>query len=542
MERLHLRILNYAFSPQNTDELRKEILMQEYFYLPFNKKGPFIIDKITLPVFLQENDAAIYAQRTAFGYEVKTVFKKELLALISELNDLKEVKFYSNIPIHITFHVETLVEKKAEFIPQMPPEPSPESTPVLPEKEVSKTDTQESSQKPESLDQKNQTNEPEIQPSKQNIQPVEPDFESSKMTENGEAAEKGSGDNAVIDNKKEFKGVDKVREYFSILDAAGRRKIDPGYRFLNIHTLVETLYQQNGLDPLDIDKALGFVEMNGKPSNFTYHFIKNPTEKAKKDIVLKYLRFFGLEEYWLAYQDCCPEIKNEIKQSPELDQMKLKFPPKLYAERFQLTKFQKLKYDGGLVYRVTLTGETDTVEFNVTNPMQPALKVGKSYQLLDKNGEERTEDKKRKEENQLPKLLTKDDIADVFSETQKKKPSTQSDQSFDQIRKNKIIFYLKDKLKLQRPSAESKFKEFECDSDILNEFYQYIEYHKFGNLEVQGYTARRLMKELKITEPYEAFHYLLELRNSPGETKQKLKLLEGSLKAKRMENAARKNN
>lgn len=529
MKKLYLDILNHAFSLQTgVDEIQRQILKEEYFYLLFNNDTPFTIDNITLPVFLQENDAAIYVRKIAHGYNVKTMLSDELLAMISDLAGIKQVKFYSNTPIHITFSPQSFSKKEP---PNPPPEPAPAPPEQLPEP-IHQNYSQETKIDEliiHPLEQKEQPiNLPEPALEELNSPPVptpKPQLQEAEEMAHGKAEE----ERLQAGGKGQFVGTDKVREYFSILDAAARRKIDPGNHFMNIRTLVETLYQQNGLDPSDLDEALGF------PNKFTYNFIKNITEKAKKDVVLKYLSFFGLEEYWLSYQDCCMEIKNEIKRSHELDQMKLRYPAKLYAERFQLKKIRKLKYEGGLIYRVTLIGETDTVEFNVTDPMKPVLKVDRIYQLLDGNGDERAEDKKRKESESITKPPSKEELADILSSIQTKKSPVPADQSFEQIRKNKIVFYLKDKLKLQRPSAESKYKEFECDSDILNEFYEYIEHHRFGKLEVQGYTARRLVKELKITEPYEAFHYLLELRNSPGETKQKLKLLEGSLKAKKKE-------
>lgn len=532
MQALFSDIMNCALqSYMGKDELKKAILEQEYFYLPFMGEKPFLIDEITLPVLLQESSANIYVCKTAAGCCVNTMRKEELLALISDLTDLQEVRFYSTVPIHISYSPHALLENRLQVATgnkSVTPKPNPAPSP--------KPDLNELEQKPKvdvkpheqeetvSLEQKSKAVESE------SSKPMDSD-KLEAQSALPEAEEKLDGED---EGKRVLLGVDRVREYFSTLDVSRRQKMDPGHRFANIRTLVETLYQQNMLDPAGIDDALGFTK------NFTNDFIRNPAGKpVPKETVLKYLRYFGLEEYWITYQDCCPEIKREILKSQELNQFKLKYPAGLYAEKFRLTEICEGKYDGGIIYRVKLEGETDTVQFYVTNPMKPPLKIDRVYQLLDRDGKERKEDEKRKAEDKI-QPPSQSELADILANIQTKKAPVKGDRTFEQVRKDKIIFYLKDKLKLQLPSAESKYKEFECDPDILNEFYEYIINHRFGKLEIQGYTARKLIKDLKITEPYEAFHYLLELRSSPGETKQKLKLLEGSLKAKRMESAGGK--
>jgi len=574
---LFFSILNHAFSSnRDASQLQKKILEQEYFYLVFSSSGLFLIEGKTLPVLLQENDANIYVNKTAVGCSVKTVLKAELLELISSQANLKEIRFYSAVPIHISFPPQALLGSTAQTPPKtsdQAPKPmsddsiqssesSPEGNavglepggddsvselmpdlqpselelqpPELPSEEIPQdflSVSEPEDPTPESIPETPPDTKPEAapDPSPKPSTPAQPNPqstpESAKVSANpAPAAETPQG--------SQFLGVDKVKEYFSLFDVNARNKIDPGHRFTNIRTLVETLCQQNGLDFSDIDEAMDLRK------GTTNSFIKDPVGKpAKKEMVLKYLKFFGLEEYWLFYQDCCMEIKRQILASPDLNRAKIKYPAAPYAEKFRLTEIREGKYEGAILYRVTLVGEKDTVKLYVTNPMKPVLKIDRQYQLLDRDGKPRPEDEKRKN-NDIIQPPSKDDLAYILSGIEKKKPAAGSDRTFEQVRKDKIIFYLKDKLKLRIPSAESKYKEFESDTDILNEFYEYIVNRKFGKIEVQGYTARRLIKELKITEPYEAFHYLVELRANPGETKQKLKLIEGSLKAKKNEGAS----
>lgn len=575
MKSLFLKILNHAFSPGGGKSgLRDEILEQSYFYLAMRENTPFRINEKTISVLLQESDANIYVCKTAAGCIVKTLLKNELLGLISGLQGLEEVRFYSTVPIHVSFTPQELMGEPPETIPKasqtshpQPPEPAPEPdsepqpsdidlnaeidlglqmdgidpVPSIPEVEeqIPPMDTQVPDIEME-LEPPEQTPEPgtQIPNDELDLQIPDPAAESTPKEapkpdtpSKQEKLSSQPSESALSKSDSQFAGVDEVKKYFSLFDVAARNRIDPGHRFTHINTLVETLYQQNGLNTSDIDKALDFID------NFTSNFIKSaPKESKKKAVIRKYLDFFGLGEYWLFFQDDCPEIKREILNSSELNQQKIRYPAKPYAEKFRLTEICEGRYDGAIIYKVTLTGEKDTVQLFVTNPVKPVLKVGNVYQLLNRDGEERAEDLKRKSEEKI-ELPSEDEIADILRKVEGKEKGKPvgTERSFEQKRKDKIIFYLKDRLKLQLPSAENKFKEFESDSDILNEFYEYIVNRKFGNLEIQGYTARRLIKELKITEPYEAFHYLLELRYSPGETKQKLKLIEGSLKAKRQE-------
>ena len=66
-------------------------------------------------------------------------------------------------------------------------------------------------------------------------------------------------------------------------------------------------------------------------------------------------------------------------------------------------------------------------------------------------------------------------------------------------------------------SAEAKYKALEVEPDILDEFYKYVERHQVGSVEVQGYTAKRLLRETNLS-PYDVYLALVRLRSDPKGT------------------------
>ena len=98
---------------------------------------------------------------------------------------------------------------------------------------------------------------------------------------------------ATVANR-EWKLVADVRKCLTSPSAADRRKLDPGQNYENFHTLIRKLIQENGLDIEEMDRALGVQK--GMTHNICTDLKSN---NSSKEIVRKYLAYFGLEEFIL---------------------------------------------------------------------------------------------------------------------------------------------------------------------------------------------------------------------------------------------------
>ena len=108
-----------------------------------------------------------------------------------------------------------------------------------------------------------------------------------------------------IQSVTSFAGVDRVRKALDTYEVNARRKIDPGAYYENAHTLVQSLIQENSLDHSELDKALGLS------SGRTYSFCMNVTEPASKELIAKYLGYFGLAPYLYVFAKNCADLINE---------------------------------------------------------------------------------------------------------------------------------------------------------------------------------------------------------------------------------------
>ena len=78
-----------------------------------------------------------------------------------------------------------------------------------------------------------------------------------------------------------------MRRALETYEANARRKIDPGARYENIHTLIQTLAQQNEIDPTDMDKILGLTD------GYSRRFFISVTEiNPPIGVMQKYLSYF----------------------------------------------------------------------------------------------------------------------------------------------------------------------------------------------------------------------------------------------------------
>ena len=325
-------------------------------------------------------------------------------------------------------------------------------------------------------------------------------------------------------SSRTFKGVEEVRQALETYEANARRKLDPGARYENIHTLIQTLAQQNEIDPSDMDKILGLTE------GYSRRFFISVTEiNPPIDVMRKYLSYFGLEGYLYIYKADSRELARYLGSHKVIDKFALRSSPSPSAERFKLESIERGtdRDMNAYVYKLALTSNKGNhIDIVISNPMKPApLIVGREYQLMNRGGKVREVDEAPQKITGVSSLPGEDEMAALVASLEEKeggkKPGKEkSARTYEETRKDEIIKYFREK-GLDTRSATAKYRDLEIEDDILDEFYKYITKKQFGKLELFGYSARKLIKEMHM-EPYEAFLSLVQLRSSPQETKQRL--------------------
>jgi len=321
-----------------------------------------------------------------------------------------------------------------------------------------------------------------------------------------------------------FHGVEEVRNDLETYEARARRKLDKGARFENIHTLIQSLAQQNEIDPADLDQALDLA--SGYTRRF---FVDIKTLDPSIEVMRKYLAYFGLEEYLYIFKADCKELIRYLSTHKIIDKFKLKSPPSASAERFKLEKVERGRDGTAYVYKVYLaSNKGNSTQTVVSNPLKPPLVVGREYQLMKRDGRPRDEDALSQKITDASALPCESDlqalVKQLDDESQPKRSGkgaeNQEPRCYEEIRKDDLIKYFRTK-GMDGRSALAKYRDLEVEEDILDAFYKYIQKKKFGKLEVQGYTPRKLIQEMYM-EPYEAFLSLVQLRADPQNTKQRL--------------------
>lgn len=315
-------------------------------------------------------------------------------------------------------------------------------------------------------------------------------------------------------------GTEYVKAALDTFEPNARKKLDPGGRYENIHTLVESLSQQNGLDPSDLDNILNL------PNGYTRNFCINLKDgDPSQDVLMKYLTYFGLLEYLYLYKRDSLELLRLLKDHKKIDVYSLKSAT-INAERFRLDEIKRGRDGNGIfVYRLSLTSKRRSFQMVVSNPLN--LVVGREYQIVGLDSEEGQGASREATAYDLPSEET---LMQIVSELDQERKPTKKEKklsepaTYEEERKNRIVRYFREQ-GMDGRAAESKYKTLEVESDILDEFYKYIDAKQFGKLDLFGYTARRLMKDLHYA-PYDAYLLMAQLRADPQNTKQRLKYRE----------------
>lgn len=314
---------------------------------------------------------------------------------------------------------------------------------------------------------------------------------------------------------KRIQGVAEVKKALDTFETNARKKLDPGKLYENFATLVQTLVQQNNIDPSAMDK-----EINA-PAGYTKNLFANiHTTAPSKDLVLRYLSYFGLSEYLYLYAPNCPQIREELKSHKIIDKEKLKASPPLGVERYTLENIERGKNsDGFYIYRLTIRSKETSKEIVVSNPLN--LQIGREYQLVDQYGDTRKEDLKPKKQSDAMDVPSEKEMAEWVKEAERREKNGSREpveRTYEEKRKDAIIsFFRRTQRNINVKSAEAKYKALEVEADILDAFYKFITNEKTSPIEVEGYTAKRLKKETYLSD-YEIYTTLIRLRHDPKGT------------------------
>lgn len=328
-----------------------------------------------------------------------------------------------------------------------------------------------------------------------------------------------------------------VKKLIKMLDSQERSAISnyPTYSYFEkFPQLLQKLIQVNHCDPAKMDEELGL------PAGVTEITMTDPQANLSKDVLRKFLTYFGLQEYLYRYADNCDELRRELNANPHLFKSKI-IPAKVSTkERFCLEDLKRAKDDNGCwLYQLTFKSPTQNYVCVVTSPL--GMVVGKEYEL---------EGVSPKVDAAPPSMT--DPVPVVGKEEgdaviQKMKEQFEKDQrSYEETRKDYVIRYFKrgynpEGRELKLDEAEKYYKKLAKEDDLLDEFFwkhcfpQKVREQLEENPEYQrrraaqpkdvqskGYTAKKLQQEFNLTKAWETYFYMVDLRHEPKKTMERL--------------------
>lgn len=353
----------------------------------------------------------------------------------------------------------------------------------------------------------------------------------------------------IVDNNSELKLVDEVRKVLSEPSKAERKKLDPSGSYLNLHYLVEKLVFANRIDPMEMDELLGLNK------GFTKNFISDKRDDAiPMEAAERYLRYFGLQEFLYLFPADCKELREMLKNHPQMDkyQPKAAKGPEAGKEVFELTGIEQTKTDKGFnVFRLTFKSpdrpkpvrviSSTNIDMNVgwkytLEGLEPARSLSTISHVTGAATATASEPSQGELEAALEKAKEKEKAASdkkhgktapqQAREGKSRYYDTTPEQKAEKDRQTVLEWIIKHK-KVSSKEAMAEMAKFEDDTDVLAAFAKYCakEDKAASNFGRRGYTPARLMRKLNFT-PVEAFTILSDLRTKPQETLQMLKYRE----------------
>ncbi len=347
---------------------------------------------------------------------------------------------------------------------------------------------------------------------------------------------------------QEWKLVEDVRKCLTSPSAADRRKLDPGQNYENFHTLIRKLIQENGLDIEEMDRALGMQK--GMTHNICTDLKSN---NSSKEIVRKYLAYFGLEEFILMFKNESSEIARELKNSSQIDIYEITRASNKTEEPFKLTAMKPARLNGALLYELTLESVYRKQKTYVSCPFR--LVVGKEYNVGGLtplgNGPVAAKSAAKGAAKTSALIVASEEdeeeiLAKIEREQQKRTSGPQQRQSEQrkdarmsgkqrymeetpeekfEKEKNIILEFIIRTQGCNSRDAQQKFEPIGEYPAIVSDFVKWVKTKKPGGYGVRGYNAARLMNQLHYG-PYEAYLMLSNLERDPKKTQEILKYRE----------------
>lgn len=325
---------------------------------------------------------------------------------------------------------------------------------------------------------------------------------------------------------REFKMVEDVKRVLDLSEVSKRRAIDPGLICENLHSVIEKLIYHNKIDMTEMEQQLQL------PPGMLRQFCRDRVSSSiSKDVAIRLLHYFGLEAYLYQYKRYCNEVMAELNRDETIDRYEIKPANLRTADKYKLVDVRRGKdsRNEAYVYELTFKNkQQEEVSLIVSTPLNYI--IGKSYEIigyaLDEQMRETALEKKEKKPIQQDHVPQNRQVrAASFSveesagryRPQKSRPQrTQEEMDHDTI-----IGYFKEQSGDNFEAAEKKYTVLSKYQDIVHAFAQYIRSNRPGRIKVLDHTAGMLMADYKYS-PYEAFEILVQLRDDPKNTKQRL--------------------
>lgn len=342
----------------------------------------------------------------------------------------------------------------------------------------------------------------------------------------------------------EFELVAEVREVLNMPARAERRKIDRSDYYTNFHTLLDKLMLANGLDSYAMDEALGlnpgFTEMQRREVT---------KSNIPKDIMLKYLDYFGLREFLYVFKEQSLELAKELKDAPDMDKYEIKKAGAKTIEVFTLIKVESKKVDGINRYRMLYKSEHRTVS-SVESSIFDRIK-GCKYQIngLDPvdTGLQGRMVEKENASTQAAQAVPQDAIESILkkldttnkqgcrvqrqpeqgrSDTKQGRGEALPPEEHTERDRATVLGWICRTKRVSSAEAKNMMAKFSDNSAVLASFAKYISTKKADTSYARfGYTPRRLMTELHY-DIIEAYEIMASFDSDPKGTKQMLKYRE----------------
>lgn len=331
-----------------------------------------------------------------------------------------------------------------------------------------------------------------------------------------------------------------VAKLVKMLDCQERSKIAdyPTYSYFEkFPQLLQKLIQVNHCDPAKMDEELGL------PSGVTEMTMTNPQADVSKEVLRKFLTYFGLEAYLYRYMDNCDELRREVSGNQNICNFKISPAKVSTKERFTLQDIKRAKDANGCwLYRLSFKSKAREYVCVVTSPL--GMIVGKDYEL--EGLMPKADDPGEKTVTSTVPVVGKKEGDEVI---QKMKEQFEKEQrGYLDVRKDYVIKYFKfhnpEGHQLQLQEAEKHYNRMAKDDDLLDEFfwknccpqklkveiennpeYQRRRANQPKDIRVKDYTAEKLRREFNLKPAWEPYFYLADLRNMPKKTMERLRYL-----------------